>query len=152
MSLSRHFPMLPRLGFVLLALCLPAGASTAHAQQSTFIGTWVNNTFGSTGSASFSGGIQGDQLVFTFDLNGNVFGQSRSRESGARSRESGARRLLNEQAVAGDLATRKGSQISPYDLSQPGGSEQSSGSECKLDLPLESAYPAHRAVSPDSLS
>ncbi len=76
MFLSRRFPMISRLGFVLVALCLPAGAGTAHAQQSTYIGTWVNNTFGSTGSASFSGGVQGDQLVFTFDLNGNVFGQS----------------------------------------------------------------------------
>jgi hypothetical protein len=62
--------------FLLTLHLLLLVVGTGYAQQSTYQGTWVNTTFGSNGAARFSGGVQGDQLFFTFDLDGNVFGQS----------------------------------------------------------------------------
>lgn len=48
--------------------------SVAWAQTARFDGQWTNRTFGSTGKATFTGAVQGEQLTFTFDLDGNVFG------------------------------------------------------------------------------
>ncbi|GAB4111645.1 MAG: hypothetical protein Kow001_13240 [Acidobacteriota bacterium] len=74
-STQRHVEIY-RYPIFLLALHLLLVGGTGYAQQSTYQGTWVNTTFGSNGIARFSGGVQGNQLVFTFDLDGNVFGQS----------------------------------------------------------------------------
>ena len=57
-----------------VAAVIPAGP--ALAQSGVYQGSWNNTTFGSTGPASAIVGIVTNQISFTLDLDGNVFGGS----------------------------------------------------------------------------
>ena len=63
---------------VLLALALPASAATGFTPKllaGTWNGSWMNETFGSTGPAKFVVTAPNNtKLLFTVDFGGNVFG------------------------------------------------------------------------------
>jgi len=56
------------------ALSAPASAAVLSDYDGTYVGTWFNNTFSSTGAATITFASVGSNVTWTTDMDGFVFG------------------------------------------------------------------------------